>query len=246
MTISHISDTHGIVSLTELNIPACDVLCITGDWSPLRIQHATPLVYNWIRDEFIPQMEQVLTCGVRHIVLIGGNHDFITEEEGFADWFDTKLAAAGVSDRVHYLCKSSVVIDGAVFYGTPYSDIWGWAWCSNGYYHHYVCPDGTDVLLVHQAPSAGGLGTTFVHGSVRDFGSALLENAVAKNPPRLLLCGHIHGGSHKPHTDANGCVMVNGSVLDEEYTKHYCPQVIQYTAKGGAVKIECAKNTLYK
>ena len=226
MRITHISDTHGVYEFD--NIHDCDVLCITGDWSPLRIQCDDEDMKRWITGVFIPVLCRV---PARRVVLIGGNHDFITERPWFRDWFNAALKDAGSEDRIRYLCNDSVTIDGVRFYGCPCSDIEGWAWYSQHDPHRYEPERDTTVMLVHQAPRHGGLGETVLRGRIRDFGSTVLLDGIGYETPDLLLCGHIHGGSHVPalySTQYGDCVVVNGSVLDEDYEVKYPPHTIGY------------------
>jgi hypothetical protein len=107
-----------------------------------------------------------------------------------------------------------------------------WAWSTNGDYTKYKVPEGTDIMLVHQAPDWMDLGTShFPDGTTRNFGSHLLLNALAdepKNLPSLLLCGHIHTGNHMPivydlyeDSKTHSCIMANVSTKNEGYTEYF-------------------------
>ena len=240
MKLIHISDTHDIYTFDDVS--PCDVLCITGDWSPLKIQRDVQGCYDWIKSSFISTLAGLLDKGVRNIVLIAGNHDFVSEDEDFEEIFAKELSTRGLSDHIHYLCNSSVTIDGVRFYGCPCSDIRGWAWWSHNDKEHYTPPMDTDIMLVHQAPDIGTVGTSITsNGHVHNFGSSILLDAIRYKTPKLLLCGHIHSGSHQPaRFDGvfSSCIIVNGSILDEDYNVAYPPQAIDYEkGKGGKSRI---------
>lgn len=243
--IASLSDPHGRLKFTY--VPPCDVVTISGDFSALRSDRQVKYggaLCSWIVSKFIPWLVS-LPC--ERVIFIPGNHDFITEQPWFEQWFNEKLKALDEyylgasenpckpSEKVVYLCYTSYTYKGYTFYGCPTSDIMHWAWSANGDYTKYKVPAGTDILLVHQAPDWMDLGTShFDDGTFRNFGSQLLLNALAdepKNLPSLLLCGHIHSGNHLPITydlqDSDGkihtCVMANVSTKNECYNEYfYC------------------------
>lgn len=255
MKICAISDIHGIPGLSDLH-EECDVLVIAGDFSPLKLQHAVSHVEKnntmkwWIRNIFIDWLQSL---PANQIIFTPGNHDFVTEMDWFKEWINSVLYEIGVHDRIHYLCNEQITIDGVTFWGCPYSDLPNWAWYSGGNSKQYTPPEGTDVMIVHAAPNFGGLGETVTRfGQHANYGSDYLVNALAECPdlPKLLICGHIHGGQHKPQLytrtidvleqpepNVKGlvkkkrkqeCVMVNVSIKDEEYNESYPPAILMY------------------
>lgn len=237
-----LSDTHGRLKFTY--VPKCDVVTISGDFSALRsdrqVEYGGALC-KWITDKFIPWLVS-LPC--ERVIFIPGNHDFITEQGWFEQWFNEKLKALDdyylgsgedikPSKKIVYLCYSIYQYKGYTFYGCPTSDIMNWAWSANGDYTKYKVPEGTDIMLVHQAPDWMDLGTShFSDGTTRNFESHMLLNALAddpKNLPSMLLCGHIHTGNHMPIVydlydedgKAHSCIMANVSTKNEGYTEYF-------------------------
>jgi hypothetical protein len=51
MKICAISDMHGIL---DFDINPCDILCISGDIVPLRVQYYLEGTLKWLAKEFIP------------------------------------------------------------------------------------------------------------------------------------------------------------------------------------------------
>lgn len=238
LKIVAISDTHGTLQYITLKEHA-DVLVIAGDFSPLKLQSAVSskekrgTMKEWIRNTFIPWL---LEQPVDHVVFIPGNHDWVTEQPWFTDWFNGLLEEMNISDRIHYLCNSSITIGGVTFWGCPYSDLPNWAWYSKEDIRNYVPPTGTDVMIVHAAPKYDKLGLTYTRWSgMADYGSIYLTSALCgmEELPKLLICGHIHGGCHQPtiygSPETCECVMLNVSVKDEEYSEAFDPTYIDLT-----------------
>ena len=233
-----ISDLHGLPKHTY--IPQCDVVTISGDFSELRYDRQVEQdgrLCDWITNKFIPWMIK-LPC--KRVIIMPGNHDFITERPWFMEWFNRKLkewddyyrgsniGQPKPSEKIVYLCYSTYEYGGYTFYGCPASDIFNWAWSTNGDYTKYLVPEGVDVMLVHQAPDYMNLGTS---DNGMNFGSNLLMNALQEHPenlPKLLLCGHIHTGNHKPiiwdipyEDSMRSIMMTNVSTLNEDYQEWF-------------------------
>ena len=232
MKLYAISDTHGILEHIRLTEPV-DVLCIAGDWSPLKYQSNTKEMKRWIQKTFIPWLQKQ---PANHIIFIAGNHDFITEAPGFGEWINETLYNLNPKDHIHYLCNSSITLYDTTFWGCPYSDLPNWAWYSGGNPKSYEPPEGTDIMIVHAAPDWNKVGTAWLkyHGEC-NFGSGYLTAALqsSKVLPKLLLCGHIHSGDHAPSLMGNPndgeCLILNVASKNEEYMEWYDPALITFT-----------------
>ena len=244
ITIVALSDIHGIPRKTE--VPQCDVVTISGDFSPLYIQRETGLgnsMCKWITEKFIPWLMS-LPC--ERVVFIGGNHDFVTEESWFVQWFNGELDKTdGAREKIHYLQFSQYEYKGWVFYGCPLADIAGWAWVADGY-EQYKPDTGTDIALYHQAPEYMYVGAShFWDGSVINYGSRSMMNALYDDGvelPKLLLCGHIHTGDHLPQLiskEGQRCVLCNVSTKDEEYNEYFFPRCFELSMQDdGTVSVD--------
>jgi hypothetical protein len=237
-----LSDIHGIPQHTK--VPQCDVVTLSGDFSPLQKQSSVRLGHSmckWIKNKFIPWMMS-LPC--ERVVLIGGNHDFVTEQEWFDGWFRQEIRNAGAEDKVVYLCNSTYEYKGWVFYGCPYSDIVNWAWSAEGDYTVYGLPEGVDIALYHQSPDYMYLGTSHFGSAEVNYGSVMMMNALGEHPerlPKLLLCGHIHTGEHIPKVlemEGHRCTMANVSTKNEEYDEYFMPRHFVLTEDDGVVDID--------
>lgn len=163
MQILHISDTHGKHRLLK-DLPSADVLVHTGDFCDAgTMAEAEDFIY-WLSEQ-----------PYRHKIFIAGNHDDILYQ----------AEIEGLPDEVHYLCNSSVTIDGIKFYGIPMflqDDL-------DGLYPEMFrhIPNDTDVLLTHQPPFGILDFTDDIH-----FGDPFLLTRVQQVKPKLHLFGHIH------------------------------------------------------
>ena len=223
MKIVALSDQHG--NLNRITEP-CDVVVIAGDWSPLYCQHDPSSILDWWDKKFIPWMKSLNT---NHVVVIPGNHDLACTFVFFRSDLAKILLRHKMTDKVHYLCHESVVIDGKKFYGNPNSESpRGWAF-SKEHNQTYEFDEDTDILVTHQPPRFGNIG--FVRQFNREFGSVDLRNEILRSNISLNICGHIHTGDHTltPVALNNGNIaqIKNVSILDEDYRVSYDPSVIE-------------------
>jgi len=119
----------------------------------------------------------------RHVLAIGGNHDFALEYMVREDPQPFRNA--------ELLLDSGITIDGVRFWGSPWTpDLPGWAWYADsaGLRHAWgQIPAGVDVLITHTPPA----GILDISSSGRALGCAHLLDAVERVRPRL----HCFGAS---------------------------------------------------
>lgn len=223
MKIIALSDLHGnLIKIRE----SSDVLVIAGDWSPLYCQQDYTEVISWWNSMFIPWMKELDT---NHIIIIPGNHDFICTHSFFRDDIDNLLKRHSMSDKIHYLCFDSIIIDGKKFYGNPNSESLSWWAFSKQYSQTYEFDDDTDILITHQPPRFGNVG--FVMRFNKELGSVDLRNEILRSNISLNICGHIHTGDHNTIpvilNNGKGAIIKNVSILDEDYRVAYEPAIIE-------------------
>lgn len=216
MKIIALSDNHGM--LPKLNAIG-DVLVIAGDWSPLSIQWSYLDMIKWIDNKFIPWM---LGINVNHIVFIPGNHDLVCTSKSFTRDFN-KLLKKHHTNKIHFLNRSSITIDGIKFYGIPDCEMTQthWAFTKMGNID-WTCDIDTDILITHQPPQLGKV--AYIDQYKQDFGSIDLYRAIKNSNIAMNVCGHIHEGEHGKHLMVNkqGEVSVyNVSLLNEDYKLAY-------------------------
>lgn len=87
-------------------------------------------------------------------------------------------------------------------------------------------PEGTDILVSHQPPLYhGDRSFNLDSGRVDHVGSRELLDAVERVRPRIVICGHVHGGFGR--FEYQGIPIYNVSVVDERYRLVNTPTVIE-------------------
>ena len=145
---------------------------------------------EWLEKTFIPWCERNAD---KNIVLVPGNHDLYLEDHG---------AEIKWPKNVTYLVNREANVNGLRVYGTPYTRLH-----ANGAYEvgsrrlaeeFAKIPEGLDVLIAHTPPHVRGSTIDYDPRSRSYFGSAELTKAILEKKPKLVICGHVHTGSHRP------------------------------------------------
>lgn len=210
MKITFISDTHG--KHEQLTIPKdTELLIHAGDISNIgRIQGV---------QEFLDWYDQI---DVPHKVFIGGNHDFLLENNRslFRSMLDNY-------PNLTYLEDSGTEINGIKMWGSPITPFFhNWAfnrWRGEDIKKYWdLMPDHLDILITHGPPH--GYGDKTADGQL--VGCVDLLAAVERTRPQYHAFGHIHeayGISKNEHT-----TFVNASVLNLRYQMVHPPVQIDY------------------
>ena len=235
MKIVAVSDLHGYLPKPE-DIPACDVVCICGDFVPLEYQNDDVASIAWFTLEFVPWTDK-LNC--KKVIFVAGNHDFFMEhvmlgperEDGSRKCRTAsevlKKLLPGNNKGKHkliYLRDNSVEIEGKKFYGTPWTTgLPGWAFAVTEEDFAELLkqmPKKLDVLLTHMPPRVAEMGTVLQQGCynyMSNYGSNILYEKMLDRDIHYTFCGHVHSGRHIPVDYKNNNWVVNVSVKDEDY-----------------------------
>jgi Icc-related predicted phosphoesterase len=223
MKIVCISDTHA-KQIPDDQMPDGDVLVHAGDVTNNGKILQLNAMRNWFR--------HLAETKYSHIIWIAGNHDFIL------DGFRQENAEYAIYDmfasNIHYLRDSGIMIDGKLFYGTPWTICGDWAFSEMDRYKRRAIfdkiPSDTDVLISHGPPYSildrcdnGSHG----YGSVGDLE---LLGAVERVRPKLHVFGHIHDGYGQTNLyGVNGTTFVNAAStqIKGEYVLGNPPIVIE-------------------
>ena len=191
-----ISDTHTFHDNVEL--PKGDILIHAGD---LEIRSALELqiIIEWFE-----------SLDYKHIIWVGGNHDFYLEE-----LYRNNITPV-MPDNIHYLINTGITIEGIKFWGSPFSSIFGrWAFMDGIRVLEEIwntIPSDTDIVITHSPPF--GINDQVVP-AFRSVGCPALRDKLKSIKPKYHICGHIHeayGVYQDEHT-----TYINASVLDEYY-----------------------------
>lgn len=231
MKICSISDLHGNLvcypSDYWKDLWECEVLFICGDILPLEIQHDMIKSLEWLTKEFKPWAESL---PVEKIFFIAGNHDQWFERNDdkahklFPEWEKITYLK---NELVEYLSNQ----DSKVYkiFGTPYCKIFGnWPFMRSAdvLKHKFSeMPNGLDILISHDAPNLGTVGTILEKNNYNtdiNAGNHILSEYIIKRHPRYCFCGYIHSGNHNLEKigDSN---LANCSILNERYQVVYDP-----------------------
>lgn len=209
LKIVHLSDTHGYHE--DIEIPECDVLIHSGDWSGYGTLEDAQKFMAWFSRQ-----------PAKYRVFIAGNHDKAAQHS--TSMFRAELAKY---ENIFYLQDEAIDLNGKlIIYGTPWTPTFGrWSFMldreSNRMRHMLErIPNDIDVLVCH-GPLFGVLDKTDA-GDLA--GNEEMNDYVEKIKPRLFLCGHIHEAYGEAQFKDTKCY--NGAVLDERYQIKNKPHVI--------------------
>ena len=199
-----ISDTHR--KHREVTIPDCDILIHCGDFCSFQRGDVQTLddADCWFAES-----------PARHVVCIGGNHDFLLQSREF------RFAHA------QFLEDTLVEIGGLTIYGSPWCpDLSGFAYYGTSAElldRWKKIPNGIDVLITHTPPF--GLLDLPTSGTVH-LGCPLLREELDRIRPRVHAFGHVHA-SHGMH-QTFGTHYINAAVVNgPDFEIRHAPMAIK-------------------
>lgn len=209
MKITLISDTHTKHWELEKDLPGGDLLIHAGDLmnSGRDIRDIKDFC-RWFNEQ-----------DYNHKVFIAGNHDIM-----FEDYPEGAMEIVNSYKDITYLQDDWVQVGNdkgtAKIYGSPWQpEFYSWAFNlpkgGPGLMSKWeAIPEDTDILVTH-GPPQDHLDVSGPPYNEPHLGCALLRVKVDKQPPKIHVFGHIHGGyGYKFH---NGTHFFNASILNERY-----------------------------
>ena len=244
MKIVAMSDLHGFMP----EIPECDLLLIAGDVCPdfsrgarigenVDVDKRSERQWNWFKQVFIPYLERYK---FDKCLMTWGNHDWIGEELGVEG-----QGVYGVGDKkdIDVVVDELVEYQGLKIWMTPWSNqFMEWAFMKPHaeLAEKYVAiPEDVDIVVSHQPPY--GCGDWYLNPNegmpvvweFQHIGSSELRYKIEELKPKMVVCGHLHGGFGRYEIDDT--VVWNVSVLDENYRLVNRPTVIELEEEDGQV-----------
>jgi len=206
-----ISDTHTFHNKAKL--PKGDILIHAGDLE-IRNNLELQIVIDWFE-----------SLNFKHIIWIGGNHDFYLEH------LHNHHIAPVFPENIHYLCNTSIEVEGIKFWGSPFSSQFGnWAFMEHLEELKPIwdtIPSDTDIVITHSPPF--GILDQCVNGI--SVGCPALRDKLKEIKPKYHICGHIHeayGVYQDKYT-----TYINASLLNEYYEMINEPVEIEYEIRKG-------------
>lgn len=196
-----VADLHG--NLDRVEFPTGDVLVIAGDildlnWSATSFEQAA-------RDqetELGTLDDRVGKLGFKHILMVGGNHDFALERRPKLTKFK----------NIKLLQDEGVTTNGVKFWGSPWVPSIQMAFgCSWNHARHQwdKIPAGLDVLITHVPP----FGILDRPGRTADpSGDTYLWKVVQERLPKIHIFGHVH--TRYGRIQIGETLFVNASVVN--------------------------------
>lgn len=234
MRIVALSDQHGFLP----DIPPCDLLIVAGDvcpdsFGPFTARHAPEQQKAWFDRNVRPWLA---SAPATHKILTWGNHDWGGQACSF---FSDSPAQARSTDLQILVDEETRVprpkgVDGHVsVWATPWSNTFmRWAFmkkASELAEVYAAIPAGIDILVSHQPPLyCGDRVFDMDSGRIEHVGSRELLDAIERLRPKLVICGHVHGGSGR--YEHQGITIYNVSVVDEAYRLVNKPTIIDLPA----------------
>ena len=228
MRIVALSDQHGFLP----EIPPCDLLVVAGDVCPDRIgtaiaEREPARQKEWFDGNVRPWLA---AAPADHKILTWGNHDWCGQACNFDD--DRPGTAPSSALQIVVDVGMTVSVNGT---GRPIS-VWATPWSRQFMRWAFMkpeaelaklyaaIPEGLDILVSHQPPYGYGDRLSQRSGEVEHLGSRELLSTIERVKPRLVICGHIHGGfGHFVHGNVP---IYNVSVVDDDYRLVRSPTVI--------------------
>lgn len=212
-----ISDVHG--KWNKLNIPECDILISTGDYSFRGEKHMVEDFHKWLNKQ-----------DAGHIISVQGNHEVWVEK----NFEQAKQIAETVCPGVHFIGDhGTITIDGIKIHGsaiTPW--FYDWAWNvrrGDAIANEWAkIPDDTNILLTH-GPVYGILDE--VPNQTINFDKHVGCEELYKRIMQLVnckvhICGHIHHSHGQKYF--NGKQFYNAAICDEQYMPTNPLTIIEY------------------
>lgn len=205
MRVVCLSDTHE--RHAEIDVPDGDLLLHAGDFTGKGDIKAILNFAAWMGSLPHP-----------HKVVIPGNHDLLFEK----DWNHARILMGSSGARL--LNQEQIKVDDLTIWGEPRQpEFYNWAFNVPREGMRRVweqAPRNVDIVLTHGPPH--GIGDR--SGRDERVGCRYLFDYIVEVQPKLVVCGHIHGGYGRYKVGQT--LIVNASNCTEQYHPTNPPIVV--------------------
>jgi hypothetical protein len=230
MRIVALSDQHGFLP----DVPKCDLLIVAGDvcpdrFGPFMAWHDPYQQQAWFDRNVRPWLA---SAPATHKLLTWGNHDWC----GQACSFRSDSPEYARSTDLQILVDEGTMVPLSSAAGGRLS-VWATPWCNPFMRWAFMkeprdleqvyaaIPEGTHIVVSHQPPHGyGDRAFDLDSRRVEHVGSRELIVAIERVRPRIVICGHVHGGYGR--YEHQGIPIYNVSIVDEAYRHVNAPTVI--------------------
>ena len=207
------SDIHmsGIEGITDKE---CGTIVLAGDFmEKAKKKENIKDAEKWWEEKFLPWCKEHKD---QKIVIIGGNCD---------KWLYYNRDKVKWPENVNYLDDTETEVNGMRVYGTswcPHNMNGAWEVDNEQLEKEFAkIPEGLDILVTHVPPKGEGLELDHDMEFNNHFGSEALTKAIIEKKPKIVLCGHVHSGSHKPTKIGDSIVMNVSRIDDDRYEQSF-------------------------
>lgn len=202
-------------------VPPCDLLLVAGDICPDQLRDSVAAYRPDLQRAWFDRMIRpwVATVPATHRILTWGNHDWCGQACDFSQDGPRQASSRTMQIVVDEVTVVRVGDRDLRVFASPWSLAFGdWAFMKSPAELAALyagIPLGIDVLVSHQPPFGYGDVVHDHEGRPEHVGSPQLLAAIERLRPRLVVCGHIHGGHGR--YEHLGIPIYNVSVVNERY-----------------------------
>lgn len=222
-----ISDTHGLHRRMTHEIPECDILIHSGDYTNRGEKYQVNDFFNWLKEQ----------RQATYKIFIEGNHDVHADPKFMGEtnshmWFETMLKEHNINTEngdIFRLMNSSINLLGLSIWGSPITpDFFPEHWAFNKTRGQAIkevwdlIPIGTDIVVTH-GPCEHKL--DYIDYQKKFVGCADLDYRIQEIKPIIHTCGHIHCARGVEETLIT--TYVNSSICTESYKPSEKPYLLK-------------------
>lgn len=227
----------------KLGVDEAGTVVVAGD---ITDQFYASPKYNMSADDQIKQAQKWIDKKLRpfcdkhktkKFLMIPGNHDNIL---GIPEAKDLQWPS-----NVTFLSDQAATVNGMEIYGTGICEQRKGSSAAYNVGRHFELddaafkaradkiPEGLDLLIIHQPPKDAGYegDKSFFNGTGANAGSDYLTKIIKEKKPKMVICGHLHDGDHRPYKIGDS-IVINVARVQSRRDAAHNPQRVLFENNG--------------